>query len=248
MNRAKKHYYNLIDKWVEDEKKISCGKESQQHYMSEHKYHFNYLFNLCLSINLNKSAKILDIGRSQLSVLLSNYYNKVVTLGFDLEEDIGGHREIESSNIEHIVFDLNECKKVNLWPQEKFDIIVYSEVIEHLFEAPEYSLLFFKHLLNPGGFIICSTPNAASLYKRFKLLFGENPYEKIRFYNRNPGHFREYTKKELIEMVNKCELKLVKHEYKNFIEETISFKIKIFKLITAFIPSFKLSQIIVIKK
>lgn len=126
-------------------------------------------------------------------------------------------------------------------------------MIEHLHEAPEYSLLFFKYLLKPDGLLICSTPNAAALHKRQKMVFGINPFERIRFYSKNPGHFREYTYKELAGMGKKCGLDFISHKYLNsFTHKGVIFyhKLleKIYVVITGFVRSWKNLHIIVFRK
>ena len=73
-----------------------------------------------------------------------------------------------------------------------------AEVIEHLYTAPKLVLSFLRALLTDRGVLIIQTPNAAALHKRAELLLGRNPYELIRETTNDPGHFREYTKKELI--------------------------------------------------
>ena len=248
MMNPKQYYKDLIEKWIEEEKQKLCGIESKERYLQNHGKRFEYLSKLCQTLKPGKSTKILDIGRSDLSVLLSKYYSDVTTLGLDLEIDKGGHREREIIDLKHIVFDLNESKKVEKWTEEKFDLIVYSEVIEHIYEAPEFSLLFFNYLLNSDGFIIITTPNAASLYRRLKLLLGNNTISRIRFHNLNPAHYREYTKKELIQMAEICELKVVKHEYLSLADNPDSLKSRIFNFITNAIPSFRWSQVLILSK
>ncbi len=55
----------------------------------------------------------------------------------------------------------------------------------------------FRKLLKPGGAMLVTTPNAAALSKRLRLLFGQNPFEMLRETPENPGHFREYTALEM---------------------------------------------------
>ena len=72
-----------------------------------------------------------------------------------------------------------------------------AEVLEHLHTAPSLVLAFVKTLLADNGLLVLQTPNAASLPKRIKLLLGRNPFDMIRTDPKNPGHFREYTRREL---------------------------------------------------
>ncbi len=50
----------------------------------------------------------------------------------------------------------------------------------------------------PGGYLILQTPNGISLGRRLQMLAGRYPLEMIREDRNNPGHFREYTRDELI--------------------------------------------------
>ena len=246
-----KKYQQLINEWIDDEKKVTCGKEAARKYKESSMKRFQYLLGMCKALNPEKSIDVLDVGRSYLSFMLSEYYNNLTTLGFELDDD--GDQELDKKNIDHLVFDLNRSQDTNLWPRDKkYDLIICSQVIEHLHVAPEFSLLFLKYLLKPEGLLICSTPNAAAIHKRLKMVFGKNPFEKIRFYGKNPGHFREYTHKELKDMGKKCGLDFVSHKYLNsFTHKGVSFAHKLLEIIyiviTGFIRPWKNLHIIVFK-
>jgi len=53
---------------------------------------------------------------------------------------------------------------------QQFDAISIVEVIEHL-ENPRHVFRQIKLLLNPGGFVLLSTPNASGLYSRIRFFF-----------------------------------------------------------------------------
>jgi len=161
---------------------------------------------------------ILDIGPSFFTELLRAAFPKdnVLTLGFDSPESRGGHfpGDISYEKHRHFGFNLNDAQCRERWIKTSpVDLAVMAEVLEHLYTAPTLVLAFAYSLLNPGGFLIVETPNAASLKKRLKLLVGRHPYEMIRENSQNPGHFREYTKRELVAIsrsvgfeVKSCEL------------------------------------------
>ena len=141
-------------------------------------------------------------------------------MGLSGDESKGGHLPSFDylKNMEFINFDLNKAHNINLWPEikNKFDIIIIAEVIEHLHIAPEYVLRFLKNILDDKGSIILQTPNAASLIKRVWMISGKNPYELIRENFNNPGHFREYTLREIKTIVEKEELIVKKIFCKNY--------------------------------
>ncbi len=192
----------LFEELVSNEKADTCGIESRQAYRTMHEPRFADILRICRDLAPDPSARVLDIGRSELTAYLSSFYQDIHTLGLDLGMDDGGHRETEELNgIPHIAFDLLSTPSVAAWPEcGPFDLIVFSEVIEHLYVAPEYVLAFLGSLLAPGGVLVCTTPNAVGITKRIRMLAGRNPYELLRLYEKNPGHIREYTRDDLVKI------------------------------------------------
>src|SRR5690606_31313997 len=115
------------------------------------------------------------------------------TLGFD------DRRFTPKPPTRHWQFDLNDVPVRDRWPAmaERYQLVLFFEVIEHLYTAPSQVLAFFYEILAPGGILLLSTPNALWLKNRVKLLTGRHPFEQIRENRQNPGHFREYTPAEL---------------------------------------------------
>ncbi len=141
-----------------------------------------------------EEVRILDVGPSALTQLLRDrkVAGTIDSLGF--EDYRFRPREGET----HTEYDLtragDESSRPHLGP---YEIIVMAEVIEHLPVAPEPVFSLLAGMLEPGGFLVVQTPNACSLPKRLRMLRGSNPFEMIRTDPGNPGHFREYTLKEL---------------------------------------------------
>jgi hypothetical protein len=93
-----------------------------------------------------------------------------------------------------------------------------AEVIEHLYTSPATVLRCAATWLEPTGLLVLQTPNAASLFKRLRLLAGRHPYQPIRETRTNPGHFREYTLGELRFAVNAAGLEVVRWSRHNYID------------------------------
>jgi len=84
-----------------------------------------------------------------------------------------------------------------------FDFIVAGEIIEHIYDT-DYFLSEIMRILKPGGKILISTPNIASLGKRLFLLLGKNPI--IELSPNEPdssGHIRYFTFKSLRNLLKK---------------------------------------------
>ena len=154
------------------------------------------------------TVTMLDIGPSFFTELYRVKFpeDKVMTLGLDSPECRGGHLpfSIQHDAKNHIHFNLNDAQNREKWIKTILvDLVVMAEVIEHLYTSPRIILEFVCSLIRPNGFLIIETPNAATLKKRLKLLRGRNPYDMIRVNADNPGHFREYTVTELVEIARK---------------------------------------------
>jgi SAM-dependent methyltransferase len=59
-------------------------------------------------------------------------------------------------------------------PDGSIDVILASEVIEHVFD-PDAMVELCKRLLKPGGLLVITTPNLASALNRLALLLGRQP-------------------------------------------------------------------------
>lgn len=192
-------------------------------------------------------SKILDVGRSPLTALLyKKGYKNLTTLGFPISRTHLDKIVEIPRRVPHIIFDLNNCKQPKEWVKlPKFDLIIFAEVLEHLYVHPEYVFKFLKSGLKSGGYLIIQTPNAVAIGKRIKMILGLHPYEEIRKGD-DPGHFREYTKKEIIKYGKNVGLELVMHEYKNY------FGVKGFTnllyILTSFYPPFRQGQTFIFKK
>jgi len=171
-------------------------------YAAFHKPRFEFLLNLVRD-QAKGRARILDVGPSPLTAKLrAALPSPVDSLG--LEPDDAGPRG------RHYHFDLNDTQYPDRCRRDLggYDLVVFAEVLEHLYTAPELVLSYLAGLLAPSGLLLLQTPNAVSLRKRIKLALGRNPFERIRVDRSNPGHFREYTRAELTELLERSGLRV----------------------------------------
>jgi SAM-dependent methyltransferase len=181
-------------------------------YLRYHAPRYSTLLNL-IKEGYHEGERILDIGPSTFTEIVSDSLKTPIdTLGFtpDSETALGRHYQ----------FNLNDCQNIKLWRRdiESYDLIIFAEVIEHLYTSPNFVLSFINSITSPGGRVILQTPNAVALHKRLKILIGQNPYEKIREDNQDPGHFREYTKQEIIEYSKNTGFRVKNFLYGNYFD------------------------------
>jgi SAM-dependent methyltransferase len=82
------------------------------------------------------------------------------------------------------------------------DGVLFCEVLEHFVRDPLYCLIEINRILKPGGFIVLTTPNAASWYAVHRALRHEHPsrwpyYSLDPIKGRHDIHAREYLVKEV---------------------------------------------------
>ena len=145
-------------------------------------------------------VRVLDIGNSPFTELSAERLGPVAAdESVGAIDNLGLHGEFETPFGQSYWYDLNHAGERDRWRDDlpSYDVIVFAEVIEHLHTAPQLVLRFLRSLLAADGHLIVQTPNAAALHNRLQLLAGRNPFEMIREETNDPGHFREYTRREL---------------------------------------------------
>lgn len=105
--------------------------------------------------------------------------------------------------------DLNNYKSFK--SKEKYEVIVFADILEHLL-FPEKVLRFFvEHFLKKGGKIIISVPNIAHITVRLNLLKGSFVYTKSGILDRT--HLHLYTLQTAGELISSSGLEIVQKKY-----------------------------------
>src|SRR5262245_16309908 len=177
-------------------------------YLPYHRLRFDYIDALAKRLKPEPSSRVLDVGPGPMTQRLRAHYREVWSLGFERSTIFGDSAERER----HIVFDLNRCNDRSAWVDTPlFDLIVFSEVIEHVVVDHCAVLRFFAHALNDDGLILCTTPNLAAFHKRLRGLVGLTPWHRW-----ESGHITEFSKRDLIKIGRQADLKAVHHAFANY--------------------------------
>jgi O-antigen biosynthesis protein len=91
-----------------------------------------------------------------------------------------------------IVADLDVVSVKKIFPTEKFDVVTFGDVLEHL-RDPWRVLKEVKDILKPNGFVVASIPNIAHGDIRLALLQGDFDYAPLGVLDNT--HLRFFTKK-----------------------------------------------------
>ena len=169
---------------------------------------------------IHPGKKILDIGISYgfYDIILKEEFGLDVT-GLELEENIPVYCPLPRLHgIPIIAGELS--KRPCSIPNESCDVVIFSEVIEHIRISPLRALLEINRILRPGGILLLTTPNVARLSNVLALLVGKNIVEafpdedsELTHIRDKMKHIREYTMNELKTLMNRAGIKIIKGEY-----------------------------------
>jgi SAM-dependent methyltransferase len=115
-----------------------------------------------------KSAgSVLDVGCSTggLAATLLEDRKRVAGVDFDAESvEVARGRGVDA-----FVADLESTTLSELFPSEKFECVIFGDVLEHL-KDPGALLLSSRAMLKPDGFVLVSIPNVSNASVRLALL------------------------------------------------------------------------------
>ena len=95
------------------------------------------------------------------------------------------------------------------WSDAVFDAVIAAEVIEHVIDT-DHLLAEIARVLRPGGALVITTPNLASLENRLRLLFGRYPMW-MDVGVEGAGHLRYYTPRMLRHQLARHGLRVERH-------------------------------------
>jgi hypothetical protein len=182
--------------------------DEERAYLAVHRRRLDFVVELVRRLPLPPGRpRLLDVGPHFLTELLRERTGaRVDQLGF--RNDRLSHLRPDET---HHECDLSQASLTGRWPSvPSHDVVLACEVVEHLHVPPSALLAFARSSLGPGGFLILQTPNAVALKRRALMLLGRNPYELLRDTPDNPGHFREYTREELLAYASGAGLEVVR--------------------------------------
>jgi len=154
------------------------------------------------------NKKILDVGCNEGYFGKNNFEKSNQYYGLDLLADAV---DVAKNNYkEAYVYDLENLKPLE-FEVDKFDYIVFGDVLEHIKNPTEVLKFFAEKYLEKDGKVIISLPNVANWQIRLKLLFGNFDYTDRGILDNT--HLKLYTFKSATSLVNFSNLKTKKILY-----------------------------------
>lgn len=235
-------------------------------YCARYSSYYKYLQILkTASYYIQDNAKILDVGIGSGVVPLVFRKMGYDVFGIDTwkEHSKWGIKEDIIERLTNNGIHLKYCnieKEPLPFEDNKFDTVLFLDVIEHLHSSPQQVLKEIKRVLKLNGYIILLTPNLATLKNRICVSLGRSNHVELEYwYNSGPffGHVREYTPNEIKKMLiwEGFEVKCMKLSNCSQIPIKQQFQLKpytlimmLYLLVTTFFPKFRYTMIVVGQK
>jgi 2-polyprenyl-3-methyl-5-hydroxy-6-metoxy-1,4-benzoquinol methylase len=143
---------------------------------------------------VGRNKRVLDVGcyDGTIGEVLAKNNNDV----YGVEISIKAIKQAKLKNIEVCIVDIDRglpfCNDV-------FDVVFAGEIIEHVLDV-DFFLDEIKRVLAPGGYLVLTTPNLASLGRRMLLLLGKSPFIDVSL-SGGAGHVRYFVKDSLVNLL-----------------------------------------------
>lgn len=177
--------------------------EEQNDYLSDFQLKWPKLRKF---IPLENNITIIDFGCGNGKILgeIKKINPRAKLIGFDVSEAAIEQAKKDSPDVEF--YKINDGEKIPL-KDKTADFIFSSEVIEHIYDT-ENAFSEMARILHPGGKILLTTPHHGFIKNLLITFFAFNKH-----FNPIGAHIRFFTKKTLLDLLNKNNLKAVKIGY-----------------------------------
>jgi len=166
--------------------------------------------------------KALELGSNpyNLTLLLKKYTSFELSLANFFGESVekGRHTQTVEGGGEKHEFTYDHFNlETDVYPYADgfFDCVLFCEILEHLLLNPDFAVSEMRRILRPGGYLIITTPNVLRLGNLVQMVKGKNIYDGYSQYGVYGRHNREYTLKEIIELLERNSFRIVRTEVRN---------------------------------
>ena len=180
----------------------SARTDYAQHHMDLRESRIRKLLGL---LGTERPGRLLDVGCAggELGALLA-------TRGWRVQGAEAEHALVETARARGVEARAVDLDKASLpWSDAAFDVVVAAEVIEHVIDT-DHLLAEIARVLRPGGALVVTTPNLASLENRLRLLLGRYPMW-MDVGVEGAGHQRYYTPRMLGHQLAQHGLRVERH-------------------------------------
>lgn len=154
-------------------------------------------------------CKLLDVGCDE-----GKFGEQLKGLGFNVY-GVDIRREAVKKASQRINAVLADAEEGLPFGDNSFGAAYVGDVIEHVYDT-DALLLEVRRVLQPGGLVVVTTPNIASITNRFRLFFGKLPVgNEVRVGNGFAGHIRNYSSVALKEQLESLKFRVIRRVSSN---------------------------------
>jgi SAM-dependent methyltransferase len=173
------------------------NNQTKDFYYQIHVSRYKTLFCEIKSLGLPERSKVLDIG-----CFPPYLYNFLKKQNFDVYGICSPHEVLNQPKVSVLNIDTDSLP----YRDDQFDLVVMSEVMEHLTDNPVNIMSEVYRVLKPNGFFLLTTPNVLRTQNVISLIIGKNIYfslDQLKNSSQKTGtiyfrHNREYTLAEVL--------------------------------------------------
>jgi SAM-dependent methyltransferase len=196
---------------------LDNSRDYEIFYSRQHLRRFRQIYRLIDRLPV-QSGNLLDIGTTPFTFFVQSQSRFKVS---SIDYSACFRRRCAQAGIDFRQHDFTS-HSLPFEPQS-FDVVVMTEVFEHLLADPVRILTKVRQLLKEPGYLVFGTPNLASLQNRIRLLFGRPildwpTWELTDNSVHGHGHNRIYCYKELRDFMEMAGLRVDKVEYSDCLD------------------------------
>lgn len=175
-------------------------------YQAIHVSRLNHLFHTVANLSLPPESRILDIGCYP--PLVINHLRQKYSQVFGISSP---HELFTAANVNQLDIQIQPLP----YQKNYFDLVIFTEILEHLYQTPAFPLTEVFRVLKPGGYLLLTSPNVFRFQNLINLLFFKNIYFPISQFiePQNARHCREYSSSEISGLLQKFGFKIIKNSY-----------------------------------
>jgi len=164
---------------------------------------FKKIINIILSLNVNQSLKILEIGSGNGFFIEECKKSNINITGSEADEE---QYNLLAKNFSNIIKIALPIKNFNNKLSNKFDVVVFNDVFEHL-ENLDLILIQLKSILKINGQIVINLPSSDGLIYKFSNILNKigftNFYDRLWQKNLASPHLSYFNNSNLKMLFNK---------------------------------------------
>ena len=167
--------------------------------------------------------RVLELGANPyyLTLLLTKHLSFHLELANFFGDDVEGDRGVQhvrSTTGEQHLFEYAHFNiETDPFPyrDDSLDVVVFSEILEHLVRSPDSAVDECHRVLRRGGYLIVTTPNVARLGNLIQLAKGQNIADDYSPHGVYGRHNREHTPSEVRALVERHGFVIERAEVRN---------------------------------